>query len=63
MKRELITLTPKIRKIRRINPYTPKWEKLANQLARTWVIIRPCRKCGYPVIDGYCCGTCGSNEP
>lgn len=23
----------------------------------------PCQKCGWPVIKGYCCGTCGDSNP
>lgn len=54
----------KKRKIRKIEPYTLKWEKLANNLARSWCHnIKPCRECGYPVVDGYCCDTCGSSMP
>lgn len=50
-------------KVRKIKPYTRKWENLANNLARTYIKIRPCRECGYPILDGYCCQTCGSNNP
>lgn len=25
--------------------------------------IYPCAECGHPVLDGYCCGTCGSTDP
>ena len=25
--------------------------------------IYPCNKCGWPVISGYCCTTCGSCDP
>ena len=25
--------------------------------------IDPCKKCGWPVIDGFCCPTCGSANP
>lgn len=50
-------------KVRKIEPYTDKWERLANELARTWATIKPCRECGYPVMDGYCCKTCGSTSP
>jgi len=53
----------RVKKIKKIEPYTIKWEKLANALARSWVIIKPCRECGYPVISGYCCGTCNSVNP
>jgi hypothetical protein len=56
--------TVKRKKIKNIEPYTLKWEKMANQLARSWAPpIHPCRECGYPVLSGYCCGTCGSNNP
>ena len=50
-------------KIRKIEPYTVKWEKLADNLARSLHYIRPCKHCGYPVLDGYCCGTCKSTTP
>jgi hypothetical protein len=23
----------------------------------------PCKKCGWPVLDGYCCNTCGDDNP
>jgi hypothetical protein len=54
---------PKKPKARKIQPYTKDWQNMANNLARSWVTIKPCRDCGYPVIDGYCCQTCGSVEP
>ena len=25
--------------------------------------IYPCAKCGHPVIDGWCCSTCGTTTP
>ncbi len=25
--------------------------------------IYSCQKCGWPVVDGYCCGKCGDSEP
>jgi len=50
-------------KIRKIKPFTRKWEKLADELARSICDIHPCRHCGYPVLKGYCCGTCKSNNP
>jgi len=54
----------KKRKVRKIKAYTPKWEKMANILARTYCPpIKACKECGYPVIIGYCCETCGSNNP
>ncbi len=51
------------KKIKKIESDTIKWRKLANELARSWVQIKPCCDCGYPVIDGYCCSFCGSNLP
>ena len=54
----------KKRKIRKIKSNTLKWEKLANLLARSYCpTIYACKECGYPVIVGYCCETCGSNSP
>lgn len=50
-------------KVRRIKPYTRKWEELANELARARVTIHPCADCGHPVIHGYCCEFCGSVDP
>jgi hypothetical protein len=50
--------------MRKIEPYTPRWEKEANRLARDYCpSILACKKCGHPVIDGYCCDSCGTNEP
>lgn len=25
--------------------------------------IYPCQKCGWAVMDGYCCSTCGDTNP
>ncbi len=25
--------------------------------------IYPCKKCGWPVADGYCCGKCETTSP
>lgn len=25
--------------------------------------IRPCQKCGWPVVSGYCCKYCGDARP
>ena len=49
--------------IRKIAPYTIYWEKLANSLARSTLKIYPCRHCGGPVINGYCCKRCGAVDP
>lgn len=51
-------------KPRRIKPYTARWHKMADQLARSASpLIYPCAKCQRPVIDGYVCSTCGTNDP
>jgi hypothetical protein len=46
-------------------PSDKEYEKLRLQLIEeTWGDqVKPCRKCGHPCIDGYCCMTCGSQEP
>ncbi len=50
-------------KTKKMTPYTPEWERLANAEARNYVTIKPCRDCGGPVIDGYCCNHCDSVLP
>jgi hypothetical protein len=43
---------------------SPAWEKKANELARSHVgPIYGCKKCGHPVIKGYCCKGCGDTNP
>ncbi len=38
--------------------------KLAGRLAIDFTPgIYRCKKCGYPVIDGYCCTHCGDSDP
>lgn len=49
--------------LRRINPESRYWERLANELARSRVQIHPCRNCGGPVRDGYICNRCGCRNP
>ena len=51
------------KKPRKIKPYTRKWDNLANSLARSVHNINACRHCGRPVLEGYCCGYCGSVTP
>jgi hypothetical protein len=49
---------------KKIKAYTPRWEKEANNLARVYCpTIRPCKDCGHPVINGYCCVFCNSVNP
>jgi hypothetical protein len=56
--------TKKKIKVRKIKAYTPRWEKEANNLARVYCpTIRPCKDCGHPVINGYCCVFCNSVNP
>ena len=39
-------------------------EDAANVIARGFCPrIYACKKCGWPVVDGYCCGTCGDSNP
>jgi len=40
-----------------------EWEKAADNLARSEVILIACKHCGYPVVEGYCCSSCGSDDP
>lgn len=59
-------MTPplKERPPRRMKPHTPRWWKLAAELALSYAPpIKPCRDCGGPVLHGYCCDRCGSVEP
>lgn len=43
--------------MRKLNskPGQPKYEKLANALAREYSYILPCVTCGYPAKQGYIC--------
>ena len=46
--------------MRRMEPYTPVWQREANRIARDFAPpILPCSRCGYPLVSGYCCGSCG----
>lgn len=50
--------------IDRVMPYTDDWEDKADDLARAYAPhILPCVHCGYPHLQGYCCGYCGSSNP
>jgi len=45
-------------------PYSDEWYNEANALARSFAPpIYPCCKCNHPVVKGYCCGSCGDNDP
>ena len=49
--------------VKKIEPYSPTYERMANSLARNYVTIKPCAKCGAPHIVIYCCGHCGTSDP
>ena len=52
------------KKPRKIKPYGPKWERLADAVARGFApSLYPCAKCGYPVLSGYCCSGCQTSDP
>jgi hypothetical protein len=54
----------KIMEIKKIEPYSPKWEEMANDLARSFCPrIYPCKSCNSPVVPGYRCNFCGSSDP
>lgn len=51
-------------RIKKIKPHTQYWERRADELARSFAPpIAPCRHCGYPVVEGYCCTYCKSGTP
>ena len=39
------------------------FDKDAGMVAKQFVIIKRCRECTGPVIDGYCCIICDSTNP
>ncbi len=39
------------------------FQRKANALARSYVSVHQCKKCGDPYIEGYCCGSCGTGNP
>ena len=50
-------------RIRKMKPYTPAWERLANQIAREHVEVRACKTCGHPCHHSYQCTFCGETDP
>ena len=36
-------------------PGQPAYERLANELARSFIGVHPCVTCGYPSLDGRLC--------
>lgn len=52
------------KKPRRIKPTGRLYKQLKDDLVYGYVPrIYPCYHCGGPVMDGYCCGRCGSSDP
>lgn len=50
---------------KKIKPPTEKeFNTRANSIAREFCPrIYACKKCGWPVVNGYCCRTCGDGAP
>lgn len=46
-----------------MEPYTPAWHRAAYAKLKEYHNVYPCRECGGPVVERYCCGRCGSDEP
>jgi len=52
------------KEIKKFEGTEEEWTNLAYQLARSFAPrIYACKKCGYPVVDGYCCYECGDTNP
>lgn len=47
---------------RKMKPYTPRWEKMANELARAFFVIVACPECGHPNPEQYVCSNCGCDR-
>lgn len=45
--------------LKKIEPYTPYWERLANEEARDYAPVAiPCEDCGRPRLTGFACNFC-----
>ena len=45
-------------------PTEKEYNQDAFRLAKDFCpTIYPCQKCGWPVVTGYCCTTCGDTSP
>ena len=40
-----------------------QYNKEAVSLVLMYHIVRPCKTCGWPVLNPYCCSSCGEDEP
>jgi hypothetical protein len=46
-----------------VEPGTEEWEIRAGRFLRSIYHVYACKKCGAPVLDGYCCTYCYSSTP
>lgn len=54
----------KEKKIKKIEPNTPYWNKLAFELMYDYIGgLHTCKTCGHPTIPRYCCTFCGEVDP
>jgi hypothetical protein len=50
--------------MRKIEPYTDKWERLADKVARSYAPeMIACAACGRPTPEGYICYHCSCPSP
>ena len=47
----------------KMKEYSKAYIKEAANIALSNITIKPCKQCGHPVREGYCCGHCGSESP
>ena len=47
----------------KMKEYSKEYNKEAINLALSNIIIKQCKECGHPTIDGYCCTHCNSTDP
>ena len=52
-----------MKKVKPCKAYSDEWHKVAYTTLLSHLTVFPCGKCNYPVIDGYCCTTCGDEDP
>ncbi len=47
----------------KMKEYSKAYNREAVALALSMITIKQCKDCGHPVIDGYCCTHCQSDNP
>ena len=52
-----------IKAIKYLKPYSEEWHKLNYQLLRQHYSSSPCKNCGHPTLQGYCCTFCHDENP